>query len=83
MSKELFTVTVSIDVDLIVEADGLERAKAIAERQWVDNLEIVDVTARARPFSDLDIEDSEYGWDEDCTPLCSNRTLREILKRRR
>lgn len=80
--KELVTVTVSIDVELVVEAESMEDAVKIAEREWMNELENANVTMRPRPFTEYDLEDNEYGWDEDCTPLGAYRTIGEILKRR-
>jgi len=82
-AKELFTVHVSIDTEVIVEAESLEEAAKLAEKEWCEELENVDVNTRPRPFTEFDLEDSEYGWTEDCCPLGSRLSLGEILKRRR
>ena len=80
MAKELFTVSVSIDVDLIVEAESMEEAAALAREIPVE-LEAAQIVARARPFTELDLENNEYGWDEDCVPIGSSRSIRDILNR--
>lgn len=82
-SKELFTVHISIDTEVIVEAESLEEAGKLAEKEWCNELENVEINTRARPFTEFDLEDNEFGWTEDCCPLGGDSSLKEILQRRR
>lgn len=79
--KELFTVSVQLDFELIVEAESLEEAEKLARDSMWQEMEHPYIVIRPRPFSSLDLDDNEFGWNEDCTPIGSQMTLGEILQK--